>query len=287
MPRLVVVVLTSFLLVTICLPAFPAGAGSGASGIDTSQAYASGFISGSQGAWYTWVNVQGVKLVFLALYSPVYNSPVFTFVGQEYNSSSGNPVFVGNSLMLMEVFNDTNHNGILNANYTSGHSELKFTVIMNSSQSFTSTPVSENSSDGVSNFHWGIDYRGIDAFLIIPDNQSSGYEGGTSASKVALDHFAVSYDYSITNSTARLESKYDIGNFTLVPNTGDQSGNRTVNLNGLSLALFFSTETISPKSYSVKTTALGSSGSLLSNAKVLIENSTAFEFLFNDNYTLY
>ena len=104
---------------------------------------------------------------------------------------------------------------------------------------------------------------------------------------MALDHFAVSYDYTITNTTARLESKYDIGNFTLVPNTGGQSGGRTVSLNGLSLALFFSTETISPKSYSVKTTALGPSGSLLSNAKVLIENSTAFEFLFNDNYTLY
>ena len=155
MPRIVVVVLALFLLLTIGLPALPTAAGSGASGIDTSQAYASGFISGNQSAWYTWVNVQGVKLVFLALYSPVVNSPVFTFVGQEYNHSSGNPVFVGNSLMLMEVFNDTNHNGILDVNYTSGHSELKYTVFMNSSQSFVPTPVSENSSGGILHLRWG------------------------------------------------------------------------------------------------------------------------------------
>jgi len=258
--------------------------------IDTSQAYSSGLISGTQGAWYTWINESGVKLVFLALYSPVFNSPVFAFVGQEYNTLNKTPVFVGNALMLMEVFNDTNHNGVLDANYTAGTSEVKYTVLVNSSQSFVPTPVSENVTKGAVHFYWGIDYKGIDAFLIAAGQDGSGYGGGTVASKVNLDHLGISYEYTIANNTTYLQSKYNIGNFALASSQGG-SGNSSVTLDGLSLSLLFSTVTISSKDYTVATSSsspssAGAGNSSLSNAKVRVGNMTAFEYLFNDNYTL-
>jgi len=259
------------------------------SGIDTTKAYASGFLSfsSSQGAWYTWVNEGGVKLVFLALYSPVYNSPVFAVVGQEFNASDGSPVFIGNALMAMEVFNDSNHNGILDANYAANSTELRYTVLVNSSQSFSFTPVSQNETAGVTKLHWGVEYKGIDAFLIMPGRGTSGggYSGGVSAARIFLDHLGISYDYTITNRTTLLLSKYDIGSFSLTPTPMPGAGNAT--LRGLSLSLLFSTVAIASREYTLTTNATNPGSNSLSSARVLVGDLNAFEYLFNDNYTLY
>jgi len=247
-----------------------------ASGIDTSKPYTSGFVSFSsfEGAWYTWVNEGGVKLVFLSMYSSVYNSPVYAVVGQEYNATGGNPMFIGNALMTMEVFNGT---------------ELKYTVILNSSQSFQSTPVSQNETNGVLKLHWGVEYEGIDAFLVTPVkgviNASSGSGGGTVAARISLDHLGISYDYTITNKTTSLQSKYAIGGFVLKPPLG--SSNNTVSLKGLGLSLLFGTITIASTGYSVTTNSTSHGAAGLSGASVQVGNLKAFQYFFNDNYTLF
>src|SRR5437899_3062288 len=66
-------------------------------------------------AWYTWININGTHTIFLALHSTEYPSPVSAFVGESYNTSSGSRVFVANAIMAIEVYNDTDGNGILDA----------------------------------------------------------------------------------------------------------------------------------------------------------------------------
>src|SRR5438132_10192362 len=109
------------------------------SSIPVSQEFASGDVQvfASLQAWYTWVNINGTHTIFLALHSNQGPSPVSAFVGQSYNTTSGSKVFVANALLAMEVYNDTNGNGYLDANYGAGTTELKYLLVMNASQTFT------------------------------------------------------------------------------------------------------------------------------------------------------
>jgi len=113
------------------------------SSIDLSKEYASGDVDVFPylQAWYTWININGTHTIFLALHSYQAQSPVSAFVGQGYNTTSGSKVFVANALLAMEVYNDTNANGYLDANYGAGTTELKYLLVMNASQTFTVNPV--------------------------------------------------------------------------------------------------------------------------------------------------
>jgi len=112
------------------------------SSIDLSKEYASGDVDVFPylQAWYTWININGTHTIFLALHSNQVQSPVSAFVGQGYNTTSGSKVFVANALLAMEVYNDTNGNGYLDANYGAGTTELKYLLVMNASQTFTVNP---------------------------------------------------------------------------------------------------------------------------------------------------
>src|SRR5436309_14781284 len=96
--------------------------------------------------------------MFLALHSNQADSPVFSFVGQAYNTSSGSRAFVGNALLAMEVYNDTNNNGYLDANYTSCTTELRYALIMNASQTFTPSPVKKHLTNGTRHYASAITY---------------------------------------------------------------------------------------------------------------------------------
>jgi hypothetical protein len=131
--------------------------------IDNSTEYSSGDVQvlPTSLAWYTWVNVNGTHTIFLALHSTQYPSPVSAFVGESYNTSSGSRVFVANAIMAIEVYNDTDGNGILDANYATGQTELLYTIVMNASQTFQPTPVSKTSVNGVSHYRWGVTYGSV------------------------------------------------------------------------------------------------------------------------------
>jgi len=128
-----------------------------AQSIDTSTEFVSGDVQvfSNLNAWYTWININGTRTVFLALYSNQLPSPVSAFVGQGYNSSSGSRVFVANVLLAMEVYNDTNNNGYPDANYAVGSSEIKYTLVMNASQTFTKSLRPEDDHRRCSSFHVG------------------------------------------------------------------------------------------------------------------------------------
>ena len=263
------------------------------SSIDISTEYSSGDVQvlPSSLAWFTWVNVNGTHTIFLALHSTQYPSPVSAFVGESYNTSSGSRVFVANAIMAIEVYNDTNGNGILDASYATGQTELLYTIVMNASQTFQPTPVSKISVNGVSHYRWGVTYGSIQAILV---KYSAGivgspYGGGLPASYANIDHFTFSYDYSVAGNATFLKTSYEVGNVTLVPPTSPN-----VTLKGLSLSLLHFTFAVSSGGYAVRLngssidfnsqTSQTSSG--INVAQVVVPNSLAYEFRFNDNYTL-
>jgi hypothetical protein len=193
--------------------------------------------------------------------------------------------------MAIEVYNDTDGNGILDANYATGQTELLYTIVMNASQTFQPTPVSKTSVNGVSHYRWGVTYGSIQAILV---KYSAGivgspYGGGLPASYASIDHFTFSYDYSVVGNATFLKTSYEIGNVTLVPPTSPN-----VTLRGLSLSLLHFTFAVSSEGYAVRLngssidfdsqTSQTSSG--INLAQVIVPNSLAYEFRFNDNYTL-
>ena len=242
-------------------------------------------------AWYTWININGTHTIFLALHSTEYPSPVSAFVGESYNTSSGSRVFVANAIMAIEVYNDTDGNGILDANYATAQTELLYTIVMNASQTFQPTPVSKASVNGVSHFRWGVTYGSIQAILVKYSSgiQGSPYGGGLPASYANIDQFTFSYDYSVVGNATFLKTSYEMGNVTLMPPT---SPNLT--LKGLSLSLLHFTFAVSSEGYAVRLngssidfdsqTSQTSSG--INVAQLIVPNSLAYEFRFNDNYTL-
>jgi hypothetical protein len=262
---------------------------SGSLPFNTGVEYTSGYSSSEWGeVWYTWINASGTQVIFTALYSTVYNSPVRVFLGEHYNSTLGQPILVGNALTMIEVYNDTNHNGMLDANYTAKTSELEYYIMMNSSETFNASPVQKMNVNGTAHYTWGVTYGGIDAFLLYPTPYSPGYGGWSPAATMSLSEFGLSYDYSIDQNATFLKTSFHIGNFTILQKT-----NSTVSLDGLSMSLLYTTQAVSPTNYTIMAgnSAFNSTQNTpttaISGAQIKLGNLTTFEFLFQDNYTLY
>ncbi len=260
------------------------------SSIPISQEYSSGDIQVYPylRAWYTWVNINSTRTIFLALHSQQ-QSPVFSFVGQAYNTSSGSRVFVANALMAMEVFNDTNKNGFLDANYAAPvpTTELLYTLIMNASQTFTPSPVRKTVMSDIPHYVWGITYGSVQAILINATSPGYGYGGGMRAADTMIDHVSMFYDYSVSGNTTFLKTSYEIGSVTLV-----QPVSPKVTLRGLSLSLLHTTLTVSSRQLTVTAgsapydSQTNTTPSLVNVAQVTVDNILAYEFRFRDNYTL-
>jgi len=253
-----------------------------AQSIDTSTEFVSGDVQvfSNLNAWYTWININGTRTVFLALYSNQLPSPVSAFVGQGYNSSSGSRVFVANVLLAMEVYNDTNNNGYPDANYAVGSSEIKYTLVMNASQTFTKSPAQKTIIGGVPHFTWGVTYGQVQANLV----DAAGVGIGA---VVNIAFFSMKYDYSVKGNTTYLKSSYEIGNVTLVPPTPP-----ALTLQGLSLSLLHATITVSTGQLAVIAAGSAYNSQINTSTKpinagmVNVDQSLAYEFQFNDNYTL-
>lgn len=288
----VIVVIVVIMLSSIVLPALvhtPLLAQS--SSIDFSQEYSSGDVQvfPSLDAWYAWISINGTHTIFLALHSFQAPSPVSAFVGESYNTSDSR-VFVANALMAMEVYNDTNGTGFLDANYAIPSTELLYTIQLNASQSFTTSPVQKTLTNNVPHYDWGVTYGMIQGDLITADPAYNyGYGGGLPASQVLIDHLSLFYDYSITGNTTYLKTSYEIGNVTLVPPTLPN-----VTLKGLSLSLLHFVLAVCSEGYAVRTNGssidydsqTSQTSSQVNTAQIIVPGSTAYEFRFNDNYTL-
>jgi len=248
-------------------------------GIDVNSEYSSG-TTGSPNEnlslWYAWINCNGTQVIYLAYLSTSVRPPVITFVGQRYITENNEEVFVGNTLTGMEVYNDTNGNGI-----PYGPSEILYNFAVNSSASLEATPIKKSTVQGIAHYTWGVRYNDVDGFLLT-DNQ-------VESANVILEYLNFSFDFSILGNRSILKTNFGIGRITDVTNS-----NFNLSLDGLSLSLLYGTTVLTPKSHETlidgssynSMTAQASTGPAESG-QITIENVTAYEFLFGQNYTLF
>jgi len=251
--------------------------------VDTNAEYSNGSLGTPQegvALWYAWVNTSASQIIFLAYQSYVYNPPVITFLGQHYYAENGTEVFVGNTLEGMEIYNDTNGNGLPDANYTSGESEILYNFFVNSSASFNVKPINKTIINGLPHYQWGIRYWNVDGFLIAPTNQSI-------SAAVMVDYMDFSYDFYVQNNVTYLKTNFGLGKITPL-------GSGNLSLNGLSVALFYGTIVITSKPYVTmvngnpyNSTTAPATVEPTESSEIKIAEATAYKFLFGQNYTLF
>jgi hypothetical protein len=247
--------------------------------IDVNSEYSSGTIGSpiqTLSLWYAWISCNGTQVIYLAYQSTSVRPPVITFVGQRYITENNEEVFVGNTLTGMEVYNDTNGNGI-----PDGPSEILYNFAVNSSASFEATPIEKSMVQGIAHYTWGVRYNDIDGFLLTNDQVESA--------NVILEYLNFSFDFSILGNRSILKTDFGIGRITDVTYS-----NFNLNLTGLSLSLLYGTAVLTPKSH--ETLIDGSSYNSMTaqastepaeSGQIKIENVIAYEFLFGQNYTLF
>lgn len=255
--------------------------GQGTKDIDTQREYSNGSIRNcyqdgrlTMGLWYDWVYTQGTQVIFLAYRSEVYNSPIITFVGQRYATADGTEVFMGNTLSVMEAYEDNNENRVPDV------SERIYSFLVNSSVGFTVAPIQRIQIGDIAHYTWGVEYQTIDGFL--------QDKNGTGVAKVIVDHMAFSYDYYIESNVSYMKTNFDIGK---ISNVEAYQSNFT--LQGLGLSLLYATLTITPRSYTVFVNEQPYNSTTsphpinTNRTEVKIGNQKSYEFLFGENYTLY
>jgi hypothetical protein len=183
----------------------------------------------------------------------------------------------------MEIYNDTNGNGVPDVNYTSGKSEILYDFFVNSSASVDIQPINKTVIDGVPHYQWGIRYWSVDGFLVIPENLST-------IARVMIDYMDFSYNFYVQNNVTYTKTNFGLGRILQI--TPLDSGN--VSLNGLSLALFYGTIVITSKPYVTvvngnpyNSTNAPASVELTNSSEINIAKATAYKFLFGQNYTLF
>jgi len=255
--------------------------------IDTNAEYTNGSISLPPigGIWYAWVNVSKTQVIHYSLFSNEVNSPIINFLGQHFQVENDTEVFVGNTLTLIEVYNDTNGDGSPQANFTSGESETAYYLLVNSSIGYMITPIQKTLKGEIPHYTWGFKYDTIDGFLLYPEQQP-----GQGAARVIIDHFGFNYDFYVDQNVSYIKKSFDIGNITEIE---PLPGEPAVSLNGLSLSLLFSTVTISAKPYTAyvngepyNSTTAENSATPISGGEIAVETIKAYEFLFGENYNL-
>jgi hypothetical protein len=231
--------------------------------------------------WYVWINTSYTQVIYLAFVSHRYPPPVIVFFGQHYMAGNDTEVFVGNTLTAMEVYNDTNRNGVPDVNLSNGTSELLYNFAVNSSQSFVITTVQKTLIGNESHYTWGLRYNTIDGFLLT-ENQNAG-------AKVILDYLASSYDFYVQNNVSHLKTNFEIGKILNVTSTSDLN----VTLDGLSLSLLYGTSITASKIYTTvvngepyNSTTTQNPTEPTQSGEIRIEDTKAYECIFGQNYTL-
>lgn len=253
--------------------------------IDTNAEYKNGSIPGEPlDVWYVWINISKTQVIYYALISDEVNPPIKNFLGQHFQVENETDVFIGNTLALIEVYNDTNEDGIPQANFTSGEYEIAYYLEVNSSVSYEITPIQKTIENEIPHYKWGFRYDTIDGFLQYPDQ--SGHTGA----RVMIDYLGFDYDFYVVENVSYIKTSFDIGSITDVEPWWEEP---LISLDGLSLSLLFSTVTSSAKPYMAyvndepyNSTAAANPATPTSSGQIAVEIIKAYEFLFGDNYNL-
>jgi hypothetical protein len=236
--------------------------------------------------WYDWINVSSTQVINYVLYTNSdypYPTPIANLVGQHFQLSDGTEVFVVSALDKMEVYRDQNGDGIPQANFTSGDSEILYWMFINMSDSYNIIPIQKTMESDVPHYQWGFTYVNVYAYL----ENETGPIG--IVAKLILDHLTVGYDFSLNGNVSNLKTSFDIGKVASI-SVLDSS---QLSLDGLSLALLYPTSTSASEPYSTyvdyqpyNSTTANNSAVNTEVARVVVGNTKAYDFVFGGNYTL-
>ncbi|MCW4010520.1 MAG: hypothetical protein NWF05_07870 [Candidatus Bathyarchaeota archaeon] len=296
-------VMISVLFVGLCFAAFPQLSQSSlvkASSIlpDSNAEYADGTIvstSSFLNVWYDWINVSDTQIINYALYTPTdydYPVPIANLLGQHLHLADGSEVFVASALDGMEVYRDVNGDGIPQANFTSGESEILYFMYSNMSDGYNMAPIQKFTQNDTVHYQWSLTYENVYTYL-----QNATSHLGV-AVRVKLDHFTLSYDFSVNGNVSNLKTNFDIGK-TKDIQTFDAATQSYVNstefsFDGLSLSLLYATATYASKPYTTSVNGEPYNSTTTQDlaveaeaAQVTVDGAKAYDFMFGGEYTLY
>ena len=237
--------------------------------------------------WYDWVNVSGTQVINYAMYTtPDYNYsvPIANLVGQHFRLADGTQVFIASALSELEVYRDVNGDGIPQADFTSGESEILYYMYTNMSDSYSMTPIQKTTIDSVPHYQWSFTYQNAYAYL-----QNANARVGVIA-RMFFEHLTLNYDFSVEGNISDLKTSFDIGKVT---NLEILDSSQFSSFDGLSLALLYATATYTSKPYSTSVngqpydSTTADSAVSADIAEVKVEDVKAYDFIFGGNYELY
>jgi hypothetical protein len=190
---------------------------------------------------------------------------------------------VASALDKIEVYRDQNGDGIPQANFTSGDSEILYYMYMNMSESYSIVHIQKMMEGDVPHYQWGFTYVNVSAYL-----QNTTINYGVVA-KLIFDYITVSCDFSMNGNVSNLKMNFDIGKVTSVYVLDSSQ----FSLDGLGLALLYSTSTYASKTYSTyvngqpyNSTTANDSAVNAESARIAVGDTKAYDFIFGGNYTL-
>jgi hypothetical protein len=236
--------------------------------------------------WYDWVNVSGTQVINYAIYTtPDYNFsvPIANIVGQHFRMADGTQVFIASALSELEVYQDVNGDGIPQADFNFGESEILYYMYTNMSDSYSMTPIQKVMQDAIPHYQWSFTYENAHAYL-----QNATARIGVAASLV-LSHITLSYDFSVNGNVSNLKTNFDIGKVTSL-NILESS---QFSLDGLSLTLLYATATYTSKPYMTYVNGRQYNSSTSKDsaidaeiAQVKVSGVQAYDFVFGGTYTV-
>lgn len=291
--RFSVSAIVAVLLTALCFTAFPQSAifnfasASSTLPVDKME-YANGTIVPAHSPlniWYDWINVSGTQVINYAMYTTPdypYSVPIANLLGQHFYLADGTDVFVASSLSKFEVYRDLNGDGIPQANFTSGNSEILYYMYTNMSDSYSMTPIQKVMEDSTPHYLWGFTYENAYAYLMRPTSYGL-------VARLIFGHITIGYDFSVNGNVSNLKTNFDIGKVSSL----EPLDNSQVSLGGLSLALLYTTSIYASKPYSTSvngqsynSTTAQESATSADIARVAVGDKKAYDFVFGGNYTL-
>lgn len=238
--------------------------------------------------WFDWVNVSGTQVLNYALYTNSdypYPVPIANLVGQHLFLADGTEVFIASALDKMEVYRDLNGDGIPQGNLSSGDSEILYYMFTNMSDSYSLIPIQKTMEDSVPHYQWGFTY--VNAYAYFLQLKPTG--GIATVAKLIFDHITIGYDFSVNGNVSNLKTNFDIGKVASL-NVFDSA---QFSLDGLSLALLYTTSTYATKPYSTyvnsqqyNSITANESAVKAQIAQVAVSDVKAYDFVFGGNYTV-
>ena len=236
--------------------------------------------------WCNWINISGTQVVYYAIYTEpnyAYPVPVANLVGQHFRMEDGTQVFIASTLSELEVYRDLNGDGIPQADFASGESEILYNMYVNMSDGFSMKPVEKATQDTIAHYLWSFTYQNVHGYL-----QDAAIRLGVAVS-VIFDHITLSYDFAVEGNVSNLKTSFDIGEVTSL----EDHANSGFSLNGLSLALLYATATYTSKPFATfvdgrefNSTTAQSSAMDAEVAQVQVGGVQAYDFVFGGSYTL-